>query len=289
MNTFPDTIEAALSGAADRFTTVGESPRLDAEVLLAWVLHVPRSYLFTHPEEILTRRSARDFERAVSRREGGQPVAYITGCKEFWSLKFRVTADTLIPRPETETLVEQALAVIPQDRTCRILDLGAGSGAIAIAIASERPACDIVATDISHEALSVARDNAHRHGIRNIRFSQGDYFEPVSAERFDVIVSNPPYVRTDDPVLDDLRFEPRAALVAGPDGLDAICRIASEGKRVLKENGTLLLEHAADQKDSVRTLLTESGWSNIRCFPDLSGHLRVTAATMRTTPNRDSE
>lgn len=279
----PNTIESVLADAANRLADVSDTPKLDAETLLSWVLDAPRSHLFTHPEQYLSEHSSRAFADALARRENGEPVAYITGSKEFWSLQLKVTADTLIPRPETETLVEQALTVIPRDYPCRVLDLGTGSGAVAIAIASERPNCEIAATDSSRAALSIAIQNADQHRIANIRFVEGAWTEPVSERRFDVIVCNPPYVREDDPALDRLQYEPRSALASGPDGLDAIRTIAAAAKVVMNRNGTLLLEHGADQQHAVSNILRQNGWTDVVCSTDLSGHPRVTAATMKPT------
>ena len=272
------TIENSLADAAERLADVSDSPRLDAETLLAWVLDAPRSHLFTHPEAELNDQAARAFSAALARRHQGEPVAYITGSKEFWSLLLKVTRDTLLPRPETETLVEQALLLIPRDRPCRILDLGTGSGAIALALASERPNCEIVATDASRDALEIAKENAKQHELDNIRFVEGTWIEPVADECFDFVVANPPSVRNDDPALDELRYEPRSALAAGPDGLDAIRRIAEDAGRILAANGTLFLEHGADQGNAVADVLRQTGWTGIECINDLAGHPRVTKA-----------
>jgi len=273
------TIEKTLADAAEKLAEVSDSPRLDAETLLAWVLDAPRNHLFTHPEEELNDESAREFSDVLARRHQGEPVAYITGSKEFWSLLLKVNRDTLVPRPETETLVEQALLLIPRDRPCRILDLGTGSGAIAIAIASERPNCEIVATDASRDALEVAKENAKQHGLDNIRFVEGTWTEPVADKSFDFVVSNPPYVRVGDPALDELRYEPRSALAAGPDGLDAIRRIAEDAGNILAANGTLFLEHGADQQNAVADVLRQNGWTGMECSNDLAGRPRVTKAT----------
>jgi len=273
------TIERSLADAAEKLAEVSDSPRLDAETLLAWVLDARHSHLFTHPEAELNDETAREFSDALARRHQGEPVAYITGSKEFWSLLLKVNRDTLVPRPETETLVEQALLLIPRDRPCRILDLGTGSGAIAIAIASERPNCEIVATDASRDALEVAKENAKEHGLDNIRFVEGTWTEPVDDRSFDFVVSNPPYVRDDDPALDELRYEPRSALAAGPDGLDAIRKIAEDAGKILTENGTLFLEHGADQQNAVADVLRQNGWTGMECSNDLAGRPRVTKAT----------
>lgn len=287
MTPTPETIESVLADAAGRLGGISDSPRLDAETLLAWILDAPRSYLFAHPEEKMRAQTAGDLEAAISRRQAGEPVAYITGSKEFWSLQLKVTADTLVPRPETELLVEQALQRIPADRNCRVLDLGTGSGAIAIAIASERPRTEIDAVDSSRAALAIAKENAARQSTDNVRFLEGDWTEPVSTHKYDVIVSNPPYVRDDDPALHELKYEPKLALAAGPDGLDAIRKIAKDASAVMKENGFLLLEHGAEQQDAVVAVLEDNGWTDIRCFKDLAGQPRVTAARMGTPSAQD--
>ncbi len=283
----PATIEHTLSDAARALSEVSESPRLDAEALLAWALRIPRAYLFTHPEEEVQDQPATEISAAIERRANGEPIAYITGSKEFWSMELNVNPDTLVPRPETEILVEQALTLIPQDGPCRILDLGTGGGAIAIAIASERAQSLIVAIDSSREALNVAEQNARRHKIKNITFLQGNWAEPVADQTFDLIVSNPPYVRDDDPALEDLKFEPITALAAGPDGLDAIRKIAKDARTVIEPNGCILLEHGAEQQDAVATVLRGNGWTNLACFKDLAGQPRVSTARMRTPPLQD--
>ena len=280
------TIEIALADAKAALAGVSDSPRLDAEALLAFVLDAPRSRLFSHPETKLGDGAAATLAAAVARRKQGEPVAYITGKKEFWSLELVVTRDTLVPRPETETLVERALARIPGNRPCRVLELGTGSGAVACAIAAERPKTEIVATDASQAAIDVARGNAAQHHLNNIRFVTGDWIVPVIDERFDIVVSNPPYVRQEDPALEALRFEPRSALAAGPDGLDAIRTIADGARKIVADQGVLLLEHGADQRDSVHDILRRLGWTEIESFEDLSGHPRVTTARIDNSPIR---
>lgn len=272
-------IDDALALARQRLGEISESPRLDAELLLAQALDVPRSYLFAHPEDTLDVRSAERFFTAIGRREQGEPLAYIHGEKEFWSLALMVSPDTLVPRPETETLVQAALALIPRNQPCAILDLGTGSGAIALALASERPQALLTATDLSEPALAIARENARQLGLSNIAFAAGDWVEPVAGQRFDLIVSNPPYVRAADPALHALRYEPLSALASGDDGLRAIRRLAGECLAITRPGTALLLEHGADQEDAVAAILRAAGWQNIRCMRDLAGWPRVTAAT----------
>lgn len=272
-------IDEALADAAARLEAVSDSPRLDAELLLARALDVPRSYLFAHPEDCMDPAAADRLFDAIGRRLSGMPMAYITGEKEFWSMSLIVSPETLVPRAETEVLVEQALMRIPRRAELQVLDLGTGTGAIALAIARERPACQLVATDVSAGAIAVARENARQLGIPNVRFLAGDWIEPVAGMQFDLIVSNPPYVASGDPHLAKLRHEPRAALAAGEDGLDAIRRIAGDAPAVLRPDGVLLLEHGADQADAVAAILAAAGWSAVTNVRDLAGLPRVTIAT----------
>jgi release factor glutamine methyltransferase len=205
-------------------------------------------------------------------------MAYITGVKEFWSREFAVSPATLVPRPETETLVNLALREIPRDEERRILDLGTGSGAIAVSIACERPLSQVTAVDVSEEALLVAQENVRALAQGNVECLPGDWTRPVRERTFDVIVANPPYVRADDDALASLRHEPQSALVAGADGLDAIRVLASDCGDILAERGLLLIEHGSDQREAVAALLDEHGWIDIECHNDLAGLPRVTAA-----------
>ncbi len=273
------TIGDAIAEAVARLAESSDSPRLDAELLLARAIDVPRSYLIAHPEDTLDTAAQERLFSAVEKRRGGMPIAYITGEKEFWSLTLMVSPATLVPRPETELLVEQALTLIPRDAELCILDLGTGSGAIALAIAKERPLCRVVATDVSANALAIAKENARQLDVDNVTFLQGDWTAPVAGQTFDMIVCNPPYVRAGDPALGALAYEPQTALVAGADGLDAIRRIAAEAGAVLVDGGTLLVEHGADQEQDVARLFAERGWTDVRCFDDLAGLPRVTRAS----------
>jgi release factor glutamine methyltransferase len=249
----------------------------EADWLLCHVLGRPRSWLFAHAEDAVDAAAAARFERLVERRERGEPVAYLTGRRGFWRFDLRVDAATLIPRPETELLVELALARLPASGALRIADLGTGSGAIALAIASERPRARIVATDRSEGALAVARGNAAAHGIGNVEFRSGDWLAPLVGERFDLIASNPPYIADDDPHLaqGDLRFEPRAALASGRDGLDAIRSIVRDAPAQLRDGGWLLLEHGHDQGEAVCALLTQAGFADVATAQDLEARDRV--------------
>ncbi len=241
-------------------------------------IDVPRTYLFAHPEDSLDDLALERFEKSMARRIAGEPMAYIHGTREFWSLELMVTPATLVPRPETELLVDLALREIPRRAERHILDLGTGSGAIALAIAKERPGCHVTATDISEEALAVARQNARQLELPDIEFLAGDWAEPVRGRSFDVIVSNPPYIKASDEALAALAAEPATALVAGEDGLEAIRVLARDCKALLNETGVFLVEHGADQESAVAALLEQHGWHDVRCQKDYAGLPRVTIA-----------
>jgi release factor glutamine methyltransferase len=272
------TIEEAVSDATERLREVSDAARLEAELLLARAIDMPRSFLFAHAEDELDVDALQRLDETVARRLAGEPMAYITGIKEFWSMELAVSPATLVPRPETELLVDVALRDIPRKAEWDILDLGTGSGAIALAIAQERALCRITAIDISDDALAVARENANRNTIANVEFLHGDWTGPVAGRRFRVIVSNPPYVCADDEALDALRAEPLSALAAGDQGLDAIEVLARDCPAITEDDGVLVLEHGAGQKEAVAELLLSSGWGSIRCYNDYSGLPRVTSA-----------
>lgn len=274
-------IDEALKQATERLRAVSDSPRLDAEVLLTRALDVRSSYLIAHPEDTLDAAAVARYEQAVARRAGGVPLPYITGEKEFWSLSLMVGPETLVPRPETELLVELALRELSRYSGKRVLDLGTGSGAIALAIASERPLCSVTATDLSDPALAIAQQNARQLELANVTFALGNWAEAVAGRRFDLVVSNPPYVREGDPAMEALRHEPKMALVAGSEGLDAIRVLARDCRGLLDRDGVLLLEHGADQQAAVAQLLHENGWTDVECFPDAAGRPRATRAASR--------
>jgi len=250
----------------------------DAELLLAHVLQRPRSWLFAHAGDVVDGEVQRRFRDLLAQRAAGTPVAYLTGTRGFWTLELAVTPATLIPRPETELLVEQALARLPADTSAQIADLGTGSGAIALALAKERPQAQVLATDASEAALAVAAGNARRNGIGNVGFRHGSWLDPLLGQRFDLIASNPPYIADDDPHLQqgDLRFEPAMALSSGIDGLDAIRMIAIAAPAYLQPAGWLLLEHGFEQGPAVRTLLKDAGFFGVKTVRDLEGRDRVT-------------
>ncbi len=255
-----------------------EQPRLEAELLLAAALSTDRSTLYAHPERLVDDAARQGYSDLLEARLTGRPIAQLTGQREFWSLSLRVNEFTLIPRPATEHLVEAALAHCPPETSRLIADLGTGSGAIACAIARERPGTRIIATDVCPQALDIARENARSLGVHNIEFRQGDWFAALDTLRCDLIVSNPPYIRADDPCLAaaPLRFEPYQALCGGADGLDAIRILVSRAHRYLQSGGRLFLEHGADQAAATRDLLAEHGFADIATQQDLSGHDRVT-------------
>ena len=255
----------------------GLSSRSEAEQLLAHALGVDRVWLIAHRDDAVAPALAGQARCCISRRATGEPVAYIIRRRGFHAIDLALTPDVLIPRPETELLVELALRWIPQSAKVEIADLGTGSGAIALAIAHARPQACVLATDASKAALNIARGNAQRLGLRNVEFAQGDWCAALAAHRFNLIVSNPPYIAERDPHLaqGDLRFEPRMALASGADGLDAIRAIVRDAPTHLETGGWALLEHGYEQGAAVRTLLEQSGFVEISTARDLEGRERV--------------
>ena len=250
---------------------------LETQVLLAHALGRDRAWLYAHADDALAVDAALHFHGLLRRRAAGEPLAYIVGRREFWSLDLTVTRDVLIPRPETELLVELALQRIPQGIQVDIADLGTGSGAIALALAHERPQARILGTDCSGAALAVARANSVRLAIQNVEFAEGDWCAALGNGRFDLIVANPPYIAAADPHLaqGDLRFEPAAALASGVDGLDAIGTIVRGAPAHLKACGWLLFEHGWEQGGAARALLRESGFVEVFSAPDLEARERA--------------
>ena len=258
-----------------------DSARADAEILLCHALAVHRSFIYANPELELPAQRQHDFLQLVRERNQGTPIAYLTGTRSFWSLQLVVNAHVLIPRPETELLVETALSLVPAGTVQRVVDLGTGSGAIALSLAKERPTWEVHAADLSAAALEVAKENARRNGLQRVQFHLGCWTEPL-AGKFDLVVSNPPYVAQEDAHLlqGDCRFEPRMALTPGGDGLDALRQIAIESRTLLNPGGWLLLEHGYDQGPAVRALLNSAGYAEVRTIRDLAGIERVCCGRM---------
>jgi release factor glutamine methyltransferase len=250
---------------------------LEAAILLAHVIGKPRSWLFAHPEAPVSRHLADRFVAMIEQRATGIPIAYLTGTREFWSLDLHVTPDTLIPRPETELLVERALA-LPLKAAARVADLGTGSGAVAAALAKERPTWHLIATDTSERALEVAAGNFHRLGLHRVEPRLGSWFEPLSGERFDLILSNPPYVAREDRHLSegDVAHEPRAALSSGADGLDALRTLTDRAHAHLTPGGWLMVEHGWNQGTAVRELFAAAQFTSVETHRDYAGKERVT-------------
>ena len=271
----PLTTSALLALGLARLEGRCESAHLDAELLLVHSLKVPRVRLKSHPEEPRRQTEAAHYLELIERRADGEPLAYITGRRDFWTLSLGVDAAVLVPRPETELLVERGLALCPLPAAA-VLDLGTGSGAIALALASERPGWRVTAVDASARALAVAQDNATRLGLAHVEFLLGSWFTPLAQRRFDLILSNPPYIAAGDPALPALRFEPVTALTAPEDGLADLKAIIREAPRHLAPGGWLALEHGSTQASAVAAELVACGFDSVRSHPDLAGHLRVT-------------
>jgi len=263
-----------------RLAAIGTAARLEAEVLLAHALDRPRSHLAAWPERVPDGRQQGHYRALLAARADGTPVAYLTGRREFWSLDLTITPQTLIPRPETERLVELALERLPAGSRGRVADLGTGSGAIVLALARERPGIEFLATDRDVEALRVARTNTTRHGLANVTFAVADWCAPLPEHGFQAIVSNPPYVAPTDPHLEhgDLRFEPRRALVAANDGLADLHTLVTTALRCLTPGGHLLLEHGYAQAAAVLALLADAGYREVCDQHDHSGLPRVACA-----------
>ncbi len=271
-------IQSALEYAYRQLDNISDSPRLDAEVLLAHCLNKPRSFLKAWPEATLASAVHARFQQLIAQRRQHQPVAYLTGTKEFWSREFKVTADTLIPRPDTELLIEHSLQLLAGKPTPILLDLGTGSGILAITLGLERPDAQLVATDVQAAALQLAQQNAAQHQAGNIRFVLSDWFQQLDDQTFDLIVSNPPYIADDDPHLKrgDVQYEPRTALVAAQDGLADIRKIVAQALRHLKPEGWLLIEHGCHQQTAAQAIFRHYRYQNIQTQHDLAGQPRIT-------------
>lgn len=288
MRNIRDIIQVDAARLVETLEIEAATARIEIQSLLQQVLGVARSYLLAHPEQRLNTVQQAAYDGLLHRRQQNEPIAYILGEREFFGLIFKTTPDTLIPRPDTELLVELALQHIPSSplagegdcqagRGCRVLDLGTGSGAIALSIAHMRPDTEVIAVDASAPALAVARENAQRLGITNASFLQSDWFAALHGQSFDLIVSNPPYIAAGDVHLKegDVRFEPLSALVSGADGLDDIRLIVGQAGDFLENQGWLLLEHGYDQGGAVRDLLQQNGLSEVFSAKDIAGIERV--------------
>lgn len=254
-----------------------DSPRRDAEILLGFVTGRTRTFLMAFCETALTEEELMKLDGYLKRRQAGEPIAYITGVKEFWSLKFNVSPSTLIPRPDTEKLVELALEYLPKV-PCEVLDLGTGTGAITIAMATERPDCLFTAIDKSEDAFELAQKNAQQIGVNNVYFLLGNWYKPIKGRKFSMIVSNPPYIEPTDIHLSqgDVRYEPRSALVSEDDGFADIKIIVHGATKHLNQYGWLLIEHGYQQGDMVRTIFKQHGFQLVDTYTDYSGNERVT-------------
>ena len=271
----PIRLDKLLAQAGDRIEAA------EARLLLAHALGKPPAWLYAHADEVADAALVQRFDALVAARAAGQPVAYLVGKRSFWTLDLAVTPATLIPRPETELLVELALARLPVGPIARVADLGTGSGAIALALARERPGLTVIATDASAAALAVARGNAQANALGNVEFREGSWFEPLAGERFNLIASNPPYIAEGDPHLASLQHEPDLALTSGVDGLEAIREIVVAAPSHLQPGGWLLLEHGWDQGNAVRALMQSADFVEVSTACDLEDRDRVTLGRIR--------
>jgi release factor glutamine methyltransferase len=274
-----NSVKDILADAERRLQTIATA-RLDAEILLASSMHIGRAGLYTHPEREVSEDIVNNFQQLLEKRIDDYPIAYLTGSKEFWSLQLKVNQHTLIPRPETECLVETALERIPVERHCDILDLGTGSGAIALAIAKERPNANICALDLSHDAITIAKENAKAHQLKNIQFTQSDWFSNLGERQFDYIVSNPPYVEPDDHgfIEGEIRYEPRLALDGGQQGIQPISQIISTAPSFLRNDAWIFIEHGYQQAKVISQLLINNHYDDISCRQDYAGLDRLSFA-----------
>jgi release factor glutamine methyltransferase len=273
------TIKTLLAHAANSLASHSDSPLLDAEVLLGFVLGKPRTYLRAWCDNTLTDQQITAFEALVQQRQQGTPIAYLTGTREFWSRDFTVTPDVLIPRHDTELLIELGLELIPKNQAVKIIDLGTGSGIIAVTLAAERPNAQVTAVDASLAALEIAKHNAQYHQLANIEFYQSDWFANVPKLLFDLVISNPPYINPDDEHLQqgDVRFEPQSALIADNQGLSDIQIIADKARSYLTPQGHLLIEHGYNQAPQVQAIFNALAYDKVQSYRDLSGQPRVTS------------
>jgi release factor glutamine methyltransferase len=275
------TVSEALDWATEQLSE-SDDARLDSQVLLAYALNVSRTWLFTWPDKALDGATLTAFNALIEERKSGTPIAYITGYRDFWSLRLKVTPDTLIPRADTELLVETALTLKNVEKPCDVIDLGTGTGAIALSLANECPSWRITATDINPKTLAVAKENATTLELA-VSFKESAWFDAIN-DRYDLVISNPPYIESDDPHLQqgDLRFEPAGALASGQDGLDDIRRLVQQALKHLKKDGYLLLEHGYQQAEAVHSLMAKAGYIDIETHQDIEGRDRVTLGKIPT-------
>lgn len=276
-------ISQIIEDAIKQLQPVSDSARLDIELLLCSVINKERSFFRAWPEHKLELQQLNSFLQLLEQRIEGKPIAHILGQRGFWSLNLKVTTDTLIPRPDTERLVELALELISEKSQWKILDLGTGTGAIALSLAKENPDCFITATDQSIAALEVAKQNALDNNIQNIEFIQSNWFDKLENQQFDIIVTNPPYIKESDPHLKqgDVRFEPLSALTSGEDGLNDIRSIIRNSHHYLTKNGVLLIEHGYDQANEVCDLLESANFTKVENFKDYNDNPRVSIAYIK--------
>ena len=275
------TVSEALDWATEQLSE-SDDARLDSQVLLAYALNVSRTWLFTWPDKALDGATLTAFNALIEERKSGTPIAYITGYRDFWSLRLKVTPDTLIPRADTELLVETALTLKNVEKPCDVIDLGTGTGAIALSLANECPSWRITATDINPKTLAVSKENATTLELA-VSFKESAWFDAIN-DRYDLVISNPPYIESDDPHLQqgDLRFEPAGALASGQDGLDDIRRLVQQALKHLKKDGYLLLEHGYQQAEAVNSLMAKAGYIDIETHQDIEGRDRVTLGKIPT-------
>ena len=274
-------IQQALQYAVQNISNTSPSANLDAQILLSHILNCNSAHLIAWPEKELNLQQLKSFQKLIKQRQQGSPVAHLTGQREFWSLNFKVNNTTLIPRPETETLIEFILDKFGEKNGLTVLDMGTGTGAIAITLANEKPDWIITATDISAAAIALAKENSTMLNTESIALLQSDWFTNIPQQTFDIIVSNPPYISTDDPHLTkgDVRFEPESALTSGKTGMDDIEHLCSQAKNYLAKDGWLIIEHGYNQKAVVADCFTRNEYKNISQQNDLAGHCRMTAGS----------
>lgn len=274
-----NSVTALLDQAYQQLAAVSDSALLDAEVLLCHCLHKNRSFIRAWPEHPLTDQQASEFLALISQRQQGVPVAYLTGEREFWSRSFKVNPDVLIPRPDSELLIELSLDLLPANQANKIIDLGTGSGILAITLAAERLESQVIACDLSPAALRTAQDNAQQLQISNVRFLASNWFSAINDRDFDLVISNPPYINQHDPHLQhgDVRFEPDSALISPENGLQDIRLLADQARQHLKPGGYLLIEHGYDQQTAVQALFKRFNYQQITTHPDYAGNPRVTS------------